>query len=308
MLIYQFGDDCSIIFERFNNFILLSLVIVGQSFAQVVSHADVINDEFVVDYVGVGHHLREALADYDEREQNEIIETLEDDAAIISELVDKHRKITEFIKNLGIADQSDYDAYFDLFYDEDTRFEFLLLFREFSRALDAAYPRKEALNFLPDFKHYSEINVMASKHFRDARVSMKGVPEKLRRIADQHLVSKGIDQTVKPISILDETFQQHVNKRTREKTKAAEIEHAIRHHIEINLDIDPELYASFAEAIEEILKAFKDNWKVIRQKLEELRQKIISAEKEENTYGLHRRKQMPFFRIFKKEFFDGQQL
>jgi len=137
---------------------------------------------------------------------------------------------------------------------------------------------------------------------------MKGVPEKLRRIADEHLVSKGIEQTVEPIPILDQAFQEEVGKRTREKTKAAEIEHAIRHHLDINFDVDPELYASFAEAIEEILREFKDNWKVIRQKLEELRQKIANSEKEENTYGLHRRKQTPFFRIFRKEIFDGQEL
>jgi type I restriction enzyme R subunit len=232
----------------------LDQVIRAHNLLQAIARVNRVHDEnktcgFVVDYVGVGYHLREALADYDER--SEIIGALQDDAAVISELVDRHRKLKEFVKGLGITDENDYDAYFDLFYEEDARFEFLLLFREFSRALDAVYPRKEALDFLPDFKHYSEINVMASKHFRDARLSMKGVPEKLRRIADEHLVSKGIEQ---------------------------------------------------------ILREFKDNWKVIRQKLEELRQKIAKAEKEENTYGLHRRKQMPFFRIFRKEIFDGQEL
>lgn len=291
----------------------LDQVIRAHNLLQAIARVNRVHDEnktcgFVVDYVGVGHHLREALADYDEREQNEIIEALQDDTAVYAELVDRHRKLKEFVRGLGIVDESDYDAYFDLFYEEDIRFEFLLLFREFSRALDAVYPRKEALDFLPDFKHYSEINVMASKHFRDSRLSMKGITEKLRQIADEHLVSKGIDQTVKPIPILDKSFQAQVDKRNREKTKAAEIEHAIRHHLTVNLDIDPELYASFAEALEEILREFKDNWKAIREKLEELRQKIASAEREEETYGLHRRKQMPFFRIFKRELFDGQSL
>jgi len=291
----------------------LDQVIRAHNLLQAIARVNRVHDEnktcgFVVDYVGVGHHLREALDDYEERERNEIIGALQDDAAVIGELVDRHRKLKEFVRGLGITDENDYDAYFDLFYEEDARFEFLLLFREFSRALDAVYPRKEALDFLPDFKYYSEINVMASKHFRDARLSMKGVPEKLRRIADQHLVSKGIEQTVEPIPILDRAFQEEVGKRTREKTKAAEIEHAIRHHLDVNFDVDPELYASFAESVEEILREFKDNWKVIRQKLEDLRQKIANAEKEENTYGLHRRKQMPFFRIFRREIFDGQEL
>lgn len=291
----------------------LDQVMMAHNLLQAIARVNRVYDEnktsgFVVDYVGVGHHLRDALAAYDEREQKEILAGLYDDSAIIADLVEKHRKLKAFVDQLGIEDQYDYDAYFDYFYDEEVRFEFLLLFREFSQALDALYPNKEALKFLPDFKHYSEINIMASKHFRDARISMKGVPEKLRQIADNHLVSKGINQSVEPIEIFDKDFQNEVGKRTREKTKAAEIEHAIRHHIEINFDIDPELYASFAEAIEKILTEFKDNWRAIRQKLEELRKRMVDAEREEETYGLNRRRQMPFFRIFKKEFFDGEEL
>jgi type I restriction enzyme R subunit len=291
----------------------LDQVMRAHNLLQAIARVNRVYDEnktcgFVVDYVGVGHHLRDALANYDEREQKEIIEALKDDSAIVADLVAAHHKLKEFVGKLGIADQYDYDAFFDFFYDEDVRFEFLILFREFSQALDALYPSKEALNFLPDFKHYSEINFMASKHFRDARISMKGIPEKLRQIADHHLVSKGINQTIEPIPIFDKAFLEQVNTRTREKTKAAEIEHAIRHHIDISFDIDPELYASFAEAIEQILEDFKDNWRVIKEKLEALRREIQRAEKAENTYGLHRRKQMPFFRIFRKEFFGNRDL
>ena len=46
---------------------------------------------------------------------------------------------------------------------------------------------------------------------------------------------------------------------------------------------------------------------MIYKKLEELRQRIINAQSEP-TYGLHRKKQMPFFRIFKKEFYNDKEL
>jgi type I restriction enzyme R subunit len=45
----------------------------------------------------------------------------------------------------------------------------------------------------------------------------------------------------------------------------------------------------------------------IAEELEKLRQRIIDAEKEP-TYGLHRKKQMPLFRILKKEVFGDQAL
>jgi type I restriction enzyme R subunit len=213
----------------------------------------------------------------------------------------------EFLSSREMTDFTDYDAFYDLFYDEDLRFEFLLNFREFSRRLDAVFPHKEALNFLPDFKRYSEVNVQAERHQGNNRVSMKGVSDKLRKLADEHLDSKGISQSIEPIRILDDNFVQQVNRRPRTKTQAAEIEHAVRHFIDVNLDEDPELYASFAQALEKILTEFKNNWGVIRKKLEELRQAIIKA-RNEPAYGLHRRKQMPIFRIFKNELFPKQEL
>lgn len=158
-----------------------------------------------------------------------------------------------------------------------------------------------------DWQSFTEINVLANKYFRDRRFSMKGIPNKLRAISDQYLMSKGIDQSVAPISIMADDFQQHVQARKRDKTKAAEVEHAIRHYIDINLDEDPELFASFAQAIEEILKNFKGNWKEIYEELEKLREQIRNREKEA-TYGLDRKRQMPFFRIFRAELFENRDL
>jgi type I restriction enzyme R subunit len=129
---------------------------------------------------------------------------------------------------------------------------------------------------------------------------MQGIPPKLRAIADAHLVSKGIDTKIAPISILDEDFEKGVKEHKRNKTKAAEVEHAIRHHIDIELDDDPDLQASFAEALAVIFAEFKDNWQKIYEELEKLRQRIKDADKEP-TYGLHRKKQMPFFRLFQTE-------
>ena len=66
------------------------------------------------------------------------------------------------------------------------------------------------------------------------------------------LESRGIDVKIEPISILDEDFQKDVRSRSRTKTKAAEIEHAIRHHLDVELEDDPDLQASFAEALKKI--------------------------------------------------------
>jgi type I restriction enzyme R subunit len=164
------------------------------------------------------------------------------------------------------------------------------------------FPAKEALAFMPDYQSLAEINVLAGKHFRDGRLSMKGIPPKLRAITDTYLESKGIETKVKPISILDEDFEKQVGRRNRTKTKAAEVEHAIRHHLDVDLDDDPDLQASLAEALAQIFEEFRDNWNKIYEELEKLRQRIIGASREP-TYGLHRKKQMPFFRCFQREIY-----
>ena len=102
--------------------------------------------------------------------------------------------------------------------------------------------------------------------------------------------------------ILDEDFHRHVGTRNRTKTKAAEVEHAVRHHLDVELDDDPDLQASFAEALARIFQDFRDNWDRIYKELEKLRARIIDASKEP-TYGLHRKKQMPFFRMLRREIF-----
>ena len=64
----------------------------------------------------------------------------------------------------------------------------------------------------------------------------------------------------------------------------------------------PDLRASFAEALAVIFEQFRDNWNKIYEELEKLRTRIIDASNEP-TYGLHRKKQMPFFRMFQRELF-----
>jgi type I restriction enzyme R subunit len=259
---------------------------------------------FVVDYVGVGHHLKKAIDSYDEREQKEILDTLSFPEKELRDLQNSQAEIMSLLEKHDLTDFTDHDAFFDVFYDEDLRFDYMQAFKNFTKCMNLVFPARQALDFMSDYNALAEINVMAEKHFRDERLSMKGIPPKLRAITDQYLASKSIDQKIAPISILDEDFEKNVGKRKRMKTKAAEVEHAIRHHLDVDLDDDPDLQASFAEALTKIFLDFKNNWKKIYEELEKLRERVKNSSKE-STYGLHRKKQMPFFRAFKREIFGS---
>ncbi len=286
----------------------LDKVVVAHNLLQAIARVNRVSGEFkdkglVVDYVGIGHHLKKAIDTYDEREQREIIGALSFPEDELRELKDAHAAVMEMLTKHGLTDMTDHDAFYDVFYDEDLRFDFMLAFKRLTRSLNLLLPARQALDYLGDYKALAEINALGGKHFRDQRLSMKGIPAKLRAITDAHLESQGVDVKVAPISILDEDFEKSVSARRRTKTKAAEIAHAIRHHLEIDLDDDPDLRASFAQALASIFEQFRDNWNKIYEELEKLRARIVK-DSNEPTYGLHRKKQMPFFRMFERELFS----
>ena len=92
-----------------------------------------------------------------------------------------------------------------------SRFDFMLAFKKLTSCLNVLFPAKEALAYMADYQALAEINVLAGKHFRDERLSMKGIPAKLRGITDAYLESKGIKVKIEPISILDADFQKQVD-------------------------------------------------------------------------------------------------
>lgn len=286
----------------------LDKVIIAHNLLQAIARVNRLYEGkstgFVIDYVGVGRNLKEALDYFKNKEDlDEVMGALKENQVNYDKLVHSNKEIWDLLKEHGIEDLDDIDAIFDVFYDEKIRFDFLLKFRKFSSFLDKVYPSAKALDYEPDFRRFSAVCELAKKHFRDGRMSMKGIPAKLRSIADEYITSKGIDVKVEPISILSDDFGKEVGNRKRTKTKAAEVEHAIRHYVNTNIDIDPELMSSFAEMMEAIFAEFKDNWQKIYEELEKLRQKIKSTMKEEEAYGLDRKKEIPFFHSLKKELF-----
>ena len=278
----------------------LDKVVVNHNLLQAIARVNRVYDEnkhvgFVVDYVGMGNHLKRALDAYWEKEQEEITGCLLDDSELIASLKNAHDELQKVFEDKGISVYSDPDDIFNLFYDENIRMAYIAAFDRFSKALDSLYPRKEALDYLPLLSRFADINVQAAEHTRDARLSMKGVSDKLRRVTDEYLISNGIETKVEPISILDDRFFENVKNRKKRETKAAAVEHAIRHFIDVNMTEDPELYTTFAEELQRILLAFRENWEEIYKQLEELRNRI-KASQNENTYGLDRQRQMPIFR------------
>jgi type I restriction enzyme R subunit len=287
----------------------LDRVIVAHNLLQTIARVNRVwkdskDKGFIVDYVWVGHHLKKALENYDEREVKEITDCLWNDTQELNNLIEAIKKLHEIANKNGIEDIMDIDSIYDLFYDENIRFEYIEAYKNLTKAFNIVLPRKEALEYIKDYNQFTEIFVMAGQHFNDSRMSMKWIPAKLTAITDEYLKSKGVFQKIQPVSILDSDFHKRkTDDHTSVKSKATGVEYAIRHFIEENMEEDPELYKSFTEILEQILEANKDNWEEIYKQLKDLMKDIQDANENAKTYWLHKKKQLPFFRVISKELY-----
>ena len=141
----------------------LDKIIVAHGLLQAIARVNRVSGTgkdkgFVVDYVGVGHHLKKALDNYDDREQNEVLDVLSFPEEELRELHGSHAAIMDFLKTHGLADLTDHDAFFDLFYDEVLRFEFMSLFKKFTKCLNLVFPAKEALDFMQNYESVPELH------------------------------------------------------------------------------------------------------------------------------------------------------
>jgi len=113
-------------------------------------------------------------------------------------------------------------------------------------------------------------------------MDLKWASDKVRKLIDRHLLSLGIDTKVSQVSILSDEFKSKVDSLNKTpKSKASEMEHAIRWHIKVNLEKDPALYKHFKDRLETILNAYKENWEEIERELGKLREEMAQGRKAE---------------------------
>ena len=134
-------------------------------------------------------------------------------------------------------------------------------------------------------------------------MDLKWASEKVRKLIDKHLQSIGIDTKVQQVSILSDEFGKKVDYLNKTpKSKASEMEHAVRWHIKVNLEKDPTLYSRFKDRLESILSAYKENWETIVDELNKLREEMAEGRQEE-TEGISI-VEAPFFDLLKNSITD----
>lgn len=262
---------------------------------------------YVVDYVGIAHHLRQALASYDEKDVDEMLQVMQSSAADLDTLKYAYAEIKNFFSNFG-ADLGDIDACVDVLADEEVRDDFIARLRSFNKAIDRVLPNPEALRFTHDLKRLSFIGESARNRYRDEKLSIKDASRKIREIVDEYLISKGVDPKIPPLEIFSPQFVARIRAQKLPRASAEEMTHAIRQHIHENYESDPEFYDRLGEKLEKVLAEYRDNWERLAQELQEVLENLQQGRANENNYGFNPRSELPFLALLKREAYGNTDL
>ncbi len=273
----------------------------------------------IVDYYGVTKHLREALAIYTDRDKdklNDFLSVFRDINKEIPVLEARYKRvldlfgdnnlkmIEDFLNQKIIDDTKEFDfaeACIEKAKNMKFRAELLTYSKSFFDSLDLLFNTRAGGDYWIPAKRLGYLLWRIKDRYKDDTMELKWASQKVRKLIDKHLFSLGIDTKVQQVSILSDEFQNKVDYLNKTpKSKASEMEHAIRWHIKVNLEKDPTLYNRFKDRLEMILSAYKENWEEIAKQLDELRVEMAKGRKPE-TDGISN-VEAPFYDLLKSSF------
>ena len=272
-----------------------------QAVARVNRTAQKKDAGLVVDYYGVSAQLTQALAAYMST-SGEIDPDV--DGALrpltheIEKLEPQQQRLRQIFMQRGVEPTTDSaEDCVHLLGDERLRTEFDVALRAFLNTLNTVLPRPAALPFIADLKLFGEIQVQTRRRYRDTPdgdFDPRKYQEKIRRLIDEHITVLDLEHKIPPVRINDVAFAEHVNQIDSDRTKASEMEHALRHHIREHIDEDPAYYGKLSQRIDDILERLEDRWDQIALEFEDLITDVNDGPTDEDDTGLDPTTELPF--------------
>ena len=152
------------------------------------------------------------------------------------------------------ADTNDLDACVRVLEAEDVRAGFDLAFRRFSRSMDMLLPDPQALAYRGDLQWLGKIRGAARARYRDERLDLSGCGEKVRTLIAGAVAADGIEILVREVRLFSPEFEEKIDALGTDDAKASEMEHAIRHEINVRVEENPAFYQSLREKLEAIIE------------------------------------------------------
>ncbi|EIF43521.1 HsdR family type I site-specific deoxyribonuclease [gamma proteobacterium BDW918] len=210
---------------------------------------------FVVDYYGLSDHLTEALDLFSQDDVDGTYHSLKDE---IPKLKAAHTNVAKIFSSVKGDDIDDYVLFLK---NEDTRQQFELAYKKFAKQMDVILPDVAAKPFVPDLKFWGKVQFgVRTKYDRKNDLALIDAGEKVRKLVEDHIISTGVDPKIPPVDLMAANFKESIDQIKSPESRASEIESAIKHHITVNLDEDPEYYKSLSLRLREIIEQTNGKW------------------------------------------------
>ena len=250
---------------------------------------------YVVDYIGVAHHLNKALDDYD---QEDIKGAMLDISVELPKLIARRDRAVAVFTSKGIVDlQGEVEKCVALLEDMPIRANFISRLRDFYDVLNVLAHRPEVPgDVFRDAKLLGFINKVAANLYRDPALNLLGIPEKVKALIDAHIAARGVDPKVPLTAITDAEFEKVLQAQQGSRARAMHMQYAAKYHITNFGDRNPAYGRKMSEKLEEILEKFKGDWDALER---ELRKYIDELKRGDSTDfpGLDPDIQVPFVRL-----------
>ena len=251
---------------------------------------------YIVDYIGLTDHLKEALSIYAADDQEDLQEGLKDITSEVPVLEARYRRLLQLFQDQGVADiepwvqqqitdpQRTYDILeqaIEGMKDLKQRANFEVYLKKFLQSMDIILPNVAANPFKIPVKRFGYLLAKVKDRYKDDTLTISGAGEKVRTLINEHLISLGINPKIKPVELMSPRFIQELEQNKSAKAKASEMEHAIRKHCKVHLDEDPVLYQKLSDKLEALIQKYKDDWDELYRHLFNLRTEAEAGRKDE---------------------------
>jgi type I restriction enzyme, R subunit len=248
---------------------------------------------YVVDYARIGDELFSALKEYTKEDIQGAFRSAKQE---LIDLRDRHARVVNVFKDLGVADIHDTEACVQALRPEKDRAKFIVAYKQFLKTYGNLEHRHEARKYATDAKAMGFINLRARNRYRDDQLNIMGVGDKVSQMIDEYVKSNGVDPSIPPIDLLDAEFKSHVRKQKSDRAMASEMEHAARYHISKKYNEDPEHYKKLSQRLSDILRKFDDDAVSLRKGLEDFIEAMRAGRQKDDT-GLDPETQAPFYGV-----------
>ena len=217
----------------------------------------------VVDYYGVSRDLEKALSTFDWPDVQDTMRELEEDPAPVIEAAavqaESHFKGRDLDDTWACVAVFAPDASTEGDYKADLFEKFNADYRRFSGLMDRFLPDPRALHYVERLRRLTEIRAYVRAHFlrEDAVVDWTEIGAKVKKLVDER-ISAEVRELMKPVSILDQDFEQKIAALPHDDARASIMEHAIRAQIHERLASNPVFFERLSAQLSRIIEDLRN--------------------------------------------------